>query len=149
MKYFRHQKILEIIGDQAVTTHNELLEKLKERGIVSTQATISRDVKELRLIKAMNPGGIYCYVAPPEQRQQGFPKFSFMFAEAVTGMDFALNNVVIKCVPGMAQGLCAALDTLNLPLVVGTLAGEDTILVVTKGEEESKKLILKLKEMMK
>ena len=146
MKNERHNRIIEMIGNHSVETQEELLKALRESGFDVTQATISRDMRELRLSKIQNEQGKTVYACPdiPEDVSQ---RYREIFQKAVTGMDYALNNVVIKCHVGMAGAACAALDSLKLPRIVGTLAGDDTILAVTQNEEASKLLIRELKNL--
>ncbi len=135
MKTKRHAKILELISSHAIDTQEELLKQLKEAGFEVTQATVSRDIKELRLIKALSPDGQYCYTVHQQNRNSDISnKFKSLFSEAVTSVDFAINIVVIKCHVGMANAVCAALDAMHWNGVVGTLAGDDTIMIVTRDE---------------
>ena len=135
MKTKRHAKILELISSHAIDTQEELLKQLKEAGFEVTQATVSRDIKELRLIKALSADGQYCYTVHQQTRNSDISnKFKSLFSEAVTSMDFAMNIVVIKCHVGMANAVCAALDAMHWNGVVGTLAGDDTIMIVTRDE---------------
>jgi transcriptional regulator of arginine metabolism len=110
MKSKRHSKILEIIAEYEIDTQEELLDKLSDNGFNVTQATVSRDIKELRLIKVQSPGGYkYAIDGNRDTVDMSF-KFHAVFAEAVTGIDCAENIAVIRCYPGMANAACAALD---------------------------------------
>ncbi len=133
----RQRTILNIITNGSISTQQELLDKLKEKGFNTTQATISRDIKELSLIKNVSSDGVYKYDIPSSIRDKGkSPKelLKNIFKEAVISVNFAINIVVIKCHTGMAQAVCAKLDNAELGSVVGTLAGDDTIFVVLKSE---------------
>lgn len=139
MKVKRHQKILELIGSHDVETQEELLTLLNACGYQVTQATVSRDIKELRLIKTLSGDG-YKYTQsgarPPERG-----RLDTILSEAVRDIDFAGNIVVIKCHTGMANAACQALDDMELAYVVGTIAGDNTIFALTKNEQAAKQLI--------
>ena len=139
MKRARQAEILKIIQSVDVETQEQLLDELKSRGFASTQATISRDIKELRLIKTLSPNGNYRYTTHGEKggRVDLSFKFHAIFAEAVNSIDYAQNLVVIKCYTGMANAACAALDSIRWDGLVGTIAGDDTILLVMKDTESA------------
>lgn len=149
MKTRRHAKILEIINDHAVDTQEELLNHLREAGFDVTQATVSRDIKELRLIKALGPDGTYRYSTVKVEKDTISAKFHSLFSDAVVNIDYAGNIVVVRCLPGMAQAACAALDAMQWGSVVGSLAGEDTFICITKDENRSVDLVTELKKLMK
>lgn len=134
MKTRRHTKILELIKDHDIDTQDELLRYLKEDGFDVTQATVSRDIKELRLIKTLSHTGKYKYSTGSESGKDLSSKFHTMFADSVLSVDTAMNLVVIKSMTGMAQAVCAAMDAAFSQNFVGTLAGEDTILVICRDE---------------
>ncbi len=148
MKQRRHEMILELISKNVIDTQEELLKKLKEHGYNVTQATVSRDIKQLRLVKALDAKGNYCYVGERTQSYEIDGKYYDIFSHSVLSIEYALNLVVIKCYIGMAQGACAALDKMNWPAVLGTLAGDDTIFVVTRSEEAAKRLTGELAQVM-
>jgi len=148
MKTRRHAKILDLIKEHDIDTQDELLRCLRENGFDVTQATVSRDIKELRLVKTLSSKGKYRYSTGRDNARSISSKFYSLFGDSVVSVEAAQNILVIKCLTGMAQAVCAAMDTLNFTGVVGTLAGEDTILVVCKNnevaeerQEEFKKLI--------
>ncbi|MCI7804194.1 MAG: arginine repressor [Oscillospiraceae bacterium] len=143
MKNKRQYKILDIIKMHDVETQEMLQNLLAEYGFNVTQATVSRDIKELRLVKKMTENGIYKYAAPEENR---FKKN--IFIDTVTGIDYAMNTVVVRCHTGMAQAACAALDSMEYSGIVGTLAGDDTIFVLMKTEAEARKLVKTFKELV-
>ena len=149
MKTRRHAKILEIINEFAVDTQEELLSHLKNAGFDVTQATVSRDIKELRLIKALGNDGSYRYSTVKVEKESISAKFHTLFSDAVVNIDYAGNIVVVRCLPGMAQAACAALDAMQWGSVVGSLAGEDTFICITKDENRSVDLVTELKKMMK
>ena len=118
MKNQRQEYLLQIIAEETVETQEQLLERLQERGIRSTQATISRDIKELRLIKTLDTDGRYRYSTVKLENDTMSSKFHSLFADAVVNIDYAGNIVVIKCLSGMAQAACAAMDSLHWDSVV-------------------------------
>lgn len=142
MKDDRRQVILELIREHAVETQEELLLLLKEKGFSATQATISRDIRALRLIKKRNEDDKICYALAGSSGSGGV-KFYAMFAEVGKTVKSAGNIVVIKCESGMANAICASLDGLEWEGVIGTLAGDDTIFCVMETEDEA--LLLKEK----
>ena len=139
MKTTRHNKILELINKYPITTQEELIEYLRADGYDVTQSTVSRDIKQLRLTKALLPDGKYRYQASPTSEKGAKNNFKNIFASSVISIDQAINIVVIKTFSGMAQAACAALDMMSFDEVVGTLAGDDTIMVVCKDEENAGK----------
>lgn len=127
MKNQRQAKILEIISEHDIETQEELLAALQECGFSSTQATISRDIKELRIVKELDPRGTYRYSASKSEVTATFSaRLNTIFRECVTGLDYAQNIVVINTLPGLASAACSALDGMKMPQVVGTIAGDDT-----------------------
>ena len=149
VKTKRHAKILEIISSYAVDTQEELLGHLKKAGFDVTQATVSCDIKELRLIKTLGSDGRYRYSTMKQEADGISSKFHSLFSDAVLHIDFAGNIVVIKCHSGMAQAACAAMDSLHWDAVVGTLAGEDTFICLTKDESQAVGLVTELKKLLK
>ena len=137
MKTTRHNKILELINKYPITTQEELIEYLRNDGYDVTQSTVSRDIKQLRLTKALLPDGKYRYQASPSSDKGAKNNFRSIFGSSVITVEKALNIVVIKTFSGMAQAACAALDMMSFDMVVGTLAGEDTIFVVCKNEADA------------
>lgn len=133
MKKKRLSAILEIITERCVTTQEELCDLLQKRGFEVTQATVSRDIKELALTKKKDSSGIYRYQSPQVSDRKE-PVYLNVFQSTCVSVDFAMNDVVIKCHTGMANAACAALDNMNLSGVVGTLAGDDTVLLITRNE---------------
>ena len=132
MKKKRHEVILRIIETNSIFTQTELMEKLNEEGFETTQATISRDIKDLRLIKKPDQYGRSCYTVDKSDTAEISGKFNSVFAHSVVSSDSAGNMLVIKCYTGMANAACAALDVMEFEGVVGTLAGDDTIFVLCR-----------------
>ncbi len=149
MKIKRQAKILEIIEQRSIETQDELIRALEETGFRATQATVSRDIKELRLIKILDSDGKYCYAAMNEKADPVPTKFLSIFEDAVQSIDFAGNLVVVKCMSGMAQAACAAMDSLHWDAVVGTLAGEDTFVCITRTNENAVELVEELKKLQR
>ncbi len=148
MKRKRHALILELIQQYEITTQDELLAKLRENGFEVTQATVSRDIKELRLVKAMSPGGQYRYMASAAQGDEYLAKFYTIFSGSVISVDYAGNTCVLKCYSGMAQAACAAIDAMHFDGIVGTLAGDDTIFVLCRTPELTQQLKGSLDKML-
>ena len=133
MKTQRQAKIMEIITNQDVETQEQLLEALRAAGFNSTQATISRDIKELRIIKELTSFGTYRYTTSAKEVTGTFSnRLNTIFRECVTGFDYAQNLMVIKTIPGLASAAGSAVDAMNMSVVIGTLAGDDTLLVVMR-----------------
>ena len=130
MKTRRHAKILELIREHDIETQDELLFHLREAGFDVTQATVSRDIKELRLVKAKSAKGRYKYSTGSEGNSGMSSKFHSLFTDSVLSVEAAQNMLVIKCMNGMAQAVCASMDAIYWKQFVGTLAGEDTIFIV-------------------
>lgn len=134
MKKKRHSMILKLISQYSIATQEELLEKLRENGFDATQATVSRDIKELRLVKQMNEKGGYSYVEGKSETEEYLSKFNVIFSHSVISCDYAGNTVVIKCHTGMAQAACATFENMQWEGIVGTIAGDDTIFVLCRTE---------------
>ncbi len=140
MKTRRHARILEIIREHDIDTQEGLLRYLREDGFDVTQATVSRDIKELRLVKTLSADGRYKYSSGSEASVDISSKFYSFFSESVVGVEAAQNILVIKCMTGMAQAVCAAMDAVRYKDFVGTLAGEDTIFVVCRTSSKAEEI---------
>ena len=141
---------MQIISQNDIKTQEELSEKLIEMGFNTTQATISRDIKELRLIKVSSLSGGYKYSAPSQSEDAGFlPRLRTIFKECVIGIDQAQNLVVIKTITGMANAAAYAIDQLKIDNIVGTIAGDDTILVILPDNEKAAQFIELASSMIK
>ncbi len=147
MKTSRHGKILEIIRENSVRTQKELADFLEQSGVKVTQATLSRDIKDLKLIKVHNDSGEMVYAVGGEEPR--YHTGGTIFSESVLSVDCAMNIVVVKTLSGMAQGVGSLLDRMNIPEILGSIAGDDTIMIVTRTEEEAKKVASELKEGMR
>lgn len=146
-KALRQKALLDIISKEKLGSQEELIERLKSLGFLVTQATVSRDIKELSIVKLSDPEGGYRYDIPGRIKDNGKTPEELLkeiFSQAVISVDFAQNTVVIKCYTGMAQAVCAKLDNANFDLVVGTIAGDDTVFVVLKSEQSAIELVNRL-----
>ena len=133
MKTQRQAKIMEIISNQDVETQEQQLDALRAAGFNSTQATISRDIKELRIIKELTSFGTYRYTTSTKEVSGSFSsRLNTIFRECVTDFDYAQNLMVIKTIPGLASAAGSAIDAMNMSVVIGTLAGDDTVLVIMR-----------------
>ena len=149
MKSQRQAKILEIIANDNIETQEQLLEALNNAGYHSTQATVSRDIKELRLIKSPVRGGGYRYTTAKGGHHEPISaKFHSIFGGSVVRVQYAQNIVVVHCLPGMAQAACAAMDSLHWDQVIGTLAGDDTFICIVTSERDAEDLVIELKKML-
>jgi transcriptional regulator of arginine metabolism len=126
MKESRQKLILDAIQKTDIETQNQLIEVLREAGVNATQATISRDIKELHLVKELTPWGVYRYVAGTGEVTNHSKRLQTIFKECVTGIVCAQNIIVIKTLPGLASAACSAIDSMNIKSLAGTLAGDDT-----------------------
>lgn len=150
MKNQRQEQLLQIIAEETVETQEQLLERLQERGIRSTQATISRDIKELHLIKEPVGQGRYRYAVSAHRTKLNFAdRLRTIFREGVLSVDYAQNLVVIKTMPGLANGAAAALDGMEVPYLVGSLAGDDTVLLVLRDNAAAAEFADEIKEMLR
>ena len=133
MKSQRQAKIMEIISTRNVETQEQLLAALQKEGFRGTQATISRDIKELRIVKELTSLGTYRYTTSTSEMTGSFStKMNTIFRECVVGYDYAQNIIVIRTLPGLASAAGSAIDSMNLSIVVGTISGDDTVMVVMR-----------------
>ena len=138
MKPGRQSVILEIISERDIETQHQLMQALAERGIKSTQATLSRDIKDMRLIKELGPNGNYRYVqaAKPEQDDSS-ERLRKILKESLVSFDLAQNLLVIKTLPGLAPAACSAIDGMHIENLVGTLAGDDTAFLAMRDNDSA------------
>lgn len=149
MKVRRQTEILNIIQENDIETQDQLLEELRARGMTSTQATISRDIKELHLVKELTAGGTYRYSVSERKTSLNLAtRLHTIFRESVTNFEAAQNIVVIKTMPGLGNGAAAALDGMQLPDMVGSLAGDDTALLIMRSSEAAQDLCKELHKML-
>lgn len=148
MKSKRQEKIIEIIETYDIETQDELAEKLQEAGFQTTQATISRDIREMKLTKISAPGGKQKYIALKNKDYQTTEKYKRVLADGVLSMEIAQNLIVIKTVVGMAMAVAAAIDNLHITGIIGCIAGDDTIMCVTKDGEIAKEVVKDIKKLV-
>ena len=149
MKALRHTKIKEIVERQIVETQEEVAELLRKEGIVVTQATVSRDIKELLLIKVPTGDGRYRYAFPPEQNLMfSQSRMERIFQDAIIGMDYSQNLVILRTLPGAAQAVASTIDHVRWPEIIGTVAGDDNILVVVKPKDAVPRMVKKMEAMI-
>ncbi|MBQ8587429.1 MAG: arginine repressor [Oscillospiraceae bacterium] len=149
MKNSRQKKILELIAAKSIETQEQLLQELTEAGFKCTQATISRDIKELRIVKSLDGFGSYRYSAPRKGENEKFDsRFRVIFRECVTHIDYAQNLVVVKTMPGLAAAAGANIDSLHMATVLGTLAGDDTSLVIMRDTDSAREFCNELRKML-
>lgn len=133
VKSDRQAKIMEIISNQDIETQEQLLEALRQAGFASTQATISRDIKQLRIIKELTNLGTYHYTTASREVPSTFStRLNTIFRECVTSFDYAQNIIVIHTLPGLANAAASALDAMSRSVVLGTLAGDDTVIAIMR-----------------
>lgn len=149
MRIERQNAILQLINDNNIETQYELAEALRDMGYDVTQATVSRDIKELRLIKKQTEGGKSVYAKSSESSPLSDidSRFNIIFCKCVVSIEYAVNNIVVKTLPGMAQAAGAAIDAMDFPEVVGSIAGDDTVMMVVRSEESARRLVYKLRAM--
>lgn len=141
MKPSRQSAILDIINQQDIETQNQLMEALARKGIKSTQATLSRDIKDMRLVKELGESGKYKYTTPDKGEVEDLsPRLRRIFRDSLVSYDVAQNIVVLKTLPGLANACCSALDNMEVEGLVGTLAGDDTCFLAMKTNESAQRL---------
>ncbi|HZJ83510.1 MAG TPA: arginine repressor [Clostridia bacterium] len=148
MKNNRHSQILNIIENKDIETQEDLANELRKRGIEITQATVSRDIKQLRLVKVLASSGAYKYAYIDNSIPEMSQKLIRVFAESVTSIDFANNLIVIRTIAGSAQAAASAVDALNWEEIIGCIAGDDTIIVVVRENEKVEEIIQRFKQII-
>lgn len=151
MKQKRHNTILSLISSKIIETQGELTEELEKLGFAVTQATVSRDIKDLNLTKCQTGDGRYRYAqqgSAPSGVIGSENRIKTIFANSVVSVDYALNQIVIKTLSGMAQAAAITIEGMNFPQILGTIAGDDTVFVVVRSENEAKVLCEKLMYMI-
>lgn len=148
MKGRRHFKIREIITNRVIETQEDLVEALKAEGYDVTQATVSRDIKELHLVKVPTEGGRYKYSLPADRRFDPLQKLRRTLTDSLVGVDHSGNFIVMKTLPGNAHAVAALLDHLEWKEVLGTIAGDDTILIICRKEAHAPTLVDRFLDML-
>jgi transcriptional regulator of arginine metabolism len=146
MKNVRQQKILELIEKYDIDTQDTLITKLRELGFNVTQTTVSRDIKQLNIVKSVSSKGTYKYVAPGIRKDEGAPVLSSAITDSVIKISAAGNIVVVKTYPGMANAIAVCVDSLYHESVIGSVAGDDTILLVVADADAASQLAFELRE---
>ena len=150
MKNKRQSEIMNIIREKDVETQEQLLAELKARGFEATQATISRDIKDLRMVKELNDKGRYCYTVSERKDISGTDvRLRNIFKEGVLSSDTAQNIVVIRTMPGVASAACSAIDSMNIPGLVGSLAGDDTGVLIMRDNASAQQFVKEIHLLMK
>ena len=149
MKRSRQKLITDLVEAYSIGTQEELLAMLAERGYDVTHATVSRDVKELRLTKTLDDKGDYRYTVEKNATDDTVSKFNSIFSESVISTDYAGHMCVGRCYAGLAQAACAAFDSMNFNQVLGTLAGDDTIFILCKDEKDASIITTTINKMLK
>ena len=149
MKSKRQGKILELIKKYDIETQDELIARLAEAGIGATQATVSRDIRELKLTKVTSESGKYKYVRSNAHSGVSMAKFNTSILESITSADYSLNDLVIKTIPSMASAIAAGIDDMDMREVLGCVAGDDCVIVITRTEEDAAFLCRKFRELIK
>lgn len=150
MKFQRQAKILELIEQNEIETQEELSMRLRSLGYDTTQATVSRDIKDLRLIKILSPSGKYRYAASSQETEKSFVnRLQNIFRECVTGVDAAQNIVVIKTLPALGSAAAIAIDAMRLPNAVGSISGDDTVFIAMRDNESALEFCEQTRNMLK
>ncbi len=150
MKSERQARILELITQFEIETQDDMMNRLREEGFAVTQATVSRDLRELQLTKSLTARGTYRYsVNSVKNHMRNNAKLSSAMADSITHVDYSMNNVVIKTYPGMAQAVASGIDAMNMQDILGSVAGDDTIIIITKNEESSSLIRARILEIIK
>lgn len=148
MKLRRHEAIIGLVNNQDINTQEELMENLQKQGFKVTQATVSRDIKELRIFKALGKDGKYRYSTGGRNALDKTSGFESLFASSVEEVDSAENIVVIKTMTGMAQAVCMSLDNIDFENIVGTIAGDDTIFVLCRNLKATEEMLNKFRKLI-
>ena len=149
MKTSRQNVILQIIAENDIETQAQLIKALADRGVSSTQATLSRDIKDLQLVKELGENGKYRYVVSVKSKNTDHEvRLKKIFRESVTSICVAQNLIVLKTLPGLASAACSTLDTMHIENLAGTLAGDDTAFIAMKDNQSAEKFCKMIEAMM-
>ena len=149
MKRNRQEKMLELISRYEIDTQDELIARLRDCGFEVTQATVSRDIRELKISKMMTGKGSYRYVLPKQTAAGSGQKFSTALIDSIVSVESACNIVVIKTYPGLANAVAVGIDNLNFSQILGCVAGDDTIMIATRDYESADMICNRLHELLK
>lgn len=149
MKAQRHIKIREIISNKEIETQDDLVSELKKAGYNVTQATVSRDIKELHLVKVPTASGVYKYSLPTGEKQfDPLRKLKRTLQESFVSIDYSENLILLKTLPGNAQAVAALLDHLDWEEMMGTIAGDDTILIISRAKDQAPQLMQRFLDLL-
>lgn len=148
MKIARHAKIIEIINSKEIETQEELADQLRKNGIEVTQATVSRDIKELKLIKILSGNGKYKYATISPNESFLSDKLINIFSQTVLCVENVNNFIVVKTISGSASAAAEAIDSMNFDGIAGTIAGDNTIFLLIRSEQKAEEIVQKLKRML-
>ena len=148
MKASRQDAILELVEKYEIETQDDLIERLRQSGFEVTQATVSRDIRELKLTKVLTGHGGYRYILPPKESGLAGSKLNHALLESIVMIDVAMNIVVIKTMPGMASAACSAIDNMGFEMILGTLAGDDTAFLLLKDTSSASALCTDIKRQL-
>ncbi len=149
MKRIRQEKMLELISKYEIDTQDELIDRLRENGFEVTQATVSRDIRELKISKMTTGKGTYRYVLPKQAAPGAGIKFNTALIDSLISVDYACNIVVLKTTPGLANAVAVGIDSMNLDQILGCVAGDDTIIIVSRSEDVAKGLADRFGDMIR
>ena len=149
MKRNRQEKLLELISRYEIETQDELIGRLRENGYEVTQATISRDIRELKIAKMTTGKGTYRYVLPKQSEAKVGMRFSTTLIDSIVSVDHACNIVVLKTYAGLAQAVAVGIDGMNMLQVLGCVAGDDTIIIVSRDDECATAIAERIRSLMK
>ena len=149
MKRNRQEKMLDLISRYEIDTQDELIARLRECGYDVTQATVSRDIRELKIAKMMTGQGTYRYVLPKQAPRTAGPSFSATLIDSIISVESACNIIVIKTYPGLANAVAVGIDGMNFVQILGCVAGDDTIMVATRDAESASMIADRMHELLK
>ena len=149
MKSERQNAILDLIARQEIETQEDMINALRALGYDVTQATVSRDIRELKLTKMLTAGGSYRYVRHQTSHHTGNVKLNHAVVDSITAVDYSANIIVLKTYPGLGMAVASGVDALNMEDVLGCIGGDDTIMIVTRGEQASAEISEKIKELIR
>lgn len=149
MKSNRHDKIMELINRYEVETQDDLIDLLTKEGFNVTQATVSRDIRELKLTKVLTGRGKYRYMQSGRSNTDDTARFNNALADSILKVDYASNMIVLKTFPGLASAVATGIDSIHMVEILGCVAGDDTIMIVARSEESAVEIANKLKNMVK
>ena len=149
MKSQRHARILELVSKYEIETQEDMMSRLQSEGFKVTQATVSRDLKELKLTKTLTARGTYRYAVNTARQHTGSMKLNNAMVDSIIQVDYSLNNVVIKTYPGLANAVASGVDALNMHSILGCVAGDDTIMIVVRDIESARDISERIRHLIK